>query len=74
MEAKQFWEITPKASIPKGQKIIGSRWVFACKSDGIYRARCVDKTFSQIPGKDFQENHDPVIADTTLHLLMVITF
>jgi hypothetical protein len=27
---------------------------------------------SQIPGKDFQENHAPVVSDTTLHLLMVI--
>jgi hypothetical protein len=30
------------------------------------------KGFSQIPGKDYQENHAPVIMDTTLHLLMVI--
>jgi hypothetical protein len=26
----------------------------------------------QAPGKDFQENHAPVISDTTLHLLMII--
>jgi hypothetical protein len=71
MEDKQVWEITPKSSIPKGRKIIVSRWVFACKDDGCYRARCVSKGVSQIPGKDFQENHAPVIADTTLHLLMV---
>jgi Reverse transcriptase (RNA-dependent DNA polymerase) len=30
------------------------------------------KRFSQVPGKAFQENHAPVIADTTLHLLLVI--
>ena len=41
-------------------------------ADGRYRARCVAKGFSQIPGKDFQENHAPVISDTTLHLLLVI--
>jgi hypothetical protein len=34
MEDKQVWEITPKASIPKGQKSIGSCWVFAYKDDG----------------------------------------
>jgi hypothetical protein len=27
---------------------------------------------SQIPGKDFQENHATVVSDTTLHLIMVI--
>jgi hypothetical protein len=72
MEDNQVWEIIPKASIPKGMKIIGSRWVFACKDDGRYRARLVAKRFSQIPGKVFQENYAPVTADTTLHFLMVI--
>jgi hypothetical protein len=52
-------------------KIIGSRWVFDCKDDGLYKARCVAKVFRQIPKKN-QENHAPVIADTTLHLLMEI--
>jgi hypothetical protein len=42
------------------------------KDDGRYRARCVAKGFSQIPGKYIQENHAPVVSDTTLHLLMVI--
>jgi Reverse transcriptase (RNA-dependent DNA polymerase) len=72
MEHKQVWKFTPKASIPTGRKIIGSRWVLARKDDGCYCARCVAKGFSQIPGKDFQENHAPLISDTTLHLLMVI--
>jgi hypothetical protein len=47
-------------------------WVLARKDGGHYQARCVAKGFSQIPGKDFQENHAPVVSDTTLHLLMVI--
>jgi hypothetical protein len=72
MEDKQVWEFTPKASTPKGRKIIGSQWVFACKDNGRYRACCVAKGFSQIPGKFFQENLAPDIADTTLNLLMVI--
>jgi Reverse transcriptase (RNA-dependent DNA polymerase) len=45
---------------------------FCMKMDGRYRARCVAKGFSQVPGKDFQENCAPVIANTTLHLLLVI--
>jgi hypothetical protein len=54
MEDKQAWEITPKSSIPKGRKIIGSWWVFARKDDGRYWSRCISKEFSKIPGKDFQ--------------------
>jgi hypothetical protein len=48
--------------------------------DGSLLAKTMDATdhavllmgFSQIPRKDFQENHAPVIADTALLLLMVI--
>jgi hypothetical protein len=29
MEQKVVWEIIPKDTIPKGRKIIGTRWVFA---------------------------------------------
>jgi hypothetical protein len=72
MEQKKDWEIIPKTKVPAGRKVIGARWVLARKDDGCYRARCAAKGFSQIPGKDFQENHAPVILDTTLHLLMVI--
>jgi hypothetical protein len=72
MEQKGVWEIVLKSNIPNQRKIIGCRWVFARKTDGRYRGRCVAKGFSQIPGKDFQENHAPVISDTTLHLIIVI--
>ena len=72
MEEKGVWQIKPRTSVPPNRKLIGVRWVLARKDDGRYRARCVAKGFSQIPGKDFQENHAPVVSDTTLHLLMVI--
>ena len=42
------------------------------KNDGRYRARTVAKAFSQIPRTDFQENHAPVVNDTTFHLMLVL--
>jgi transposase InsO family protein len=72
MESKEVWQIRPKTEVPTNRKIIGARWVYAKKDDGRYRARCVAKGFSQIPGKDFQENHAPVVSDTTMHILLVI--
>ena len=72
MEEKGVWQIKTKTSIPPNRKLIGVRWVLARKDDGRYRARCVAKGFSQIPGKDFQENHAPVVADTTIHLILAI--
>jgi hypothetical protein len=72
MEHKQGWKITPNTSVPTGRKFVGSHGVLAQKYDGLYQARYIAKVLSQIPGKDFQENHTPVVSDTILHLLMVI--
>jgi Reverse transcriptase (RNA-dependent DNA polymerase) len=49
-EEKKAWVIVPKSKVPKGRKIIGSRWVYAEKDDVTYRSRTVAKGFSQIPG------------------------
>ncbi len=57
-----------RKKVPPNRKVIGNRWVYALKDDGRFRARTVAKGFSQIPGKDFQENHAPVVNDTTFHL------
>jgi Reverse transcriptase (RNA-dependent DNA polymerase) len=65
-EEKKAWVIVPKSKVPKGRKIIDNRWVYAEKDDGTYRSRTVAKGFSQIPGKDFQEHHSPVVHDTTI--------
>jgi Reverse transcriptase (RNA-dependent DNA polymerase) len=46
--------------------------VFAQKDDGRFRARNVAQGFTQIPGKDFQEHHSPVVNDTTVHAILVI--
>jgi Reverse transcriptase (RNA-dependent DNA polymerase) len=71
-ENKQVWLIVQKSNVPKGRKIIGNRRVFVRKDDGRYLARTVAKGFIQIPGQYFQENHAPVINDTTFHLILVL--
>lgn len=72
MEEKGVWEIVKRKDVPPGRKVIGNRWVFTIKDDGRYRARTVAKGYSQIPGKDFQENFAPVINDSTFHLILVL--
>ena len=71
-ETKSVWKIIKKSNLPKGRKIIGNHLVFSQKDDGRYRARTVAKGFSQIAGKDFQENHAQVVHDTTFHMILVI--
>ena len=70
IENKEVWQFYKKKNLPTGRKIIGARWVNVIKDDGRYRSRTVAKGFSQIPGKDHQENHAPVIHDTTFHMVL----
>ena len=72
MHEKEVWEIVQKSDIPKDRRVLQCRWVFVQKDDGRYRARCVAKGFTQIPGKDFTENHSPVLNDTTFHLILAL--
>jgi Reverse transcriptase (RNA-dependent DNA polymerase) len=66
------WKVILKSDVPTKRKLIGNRWVFARKDDGRYRARAVAKGFSQVPGKDFQENHAPVVNNATFHLVLAL--
>jgi Reverse transcriptase (RNA-dependent DNA polymerase) len=70
-EEKKAWVIVPKSKVPKGRRIIGNRWVYAEKDVGTYRSCTIAKGFSQIPGKDFQEHHSPVVHDTAFHVVLV---
>ena len=72
MEEKKVWKIIEKTDLPTGRKLIGNRWVYVLKDDGRFRARTVAKGFSQIPGKAFQENHAPVVNDTTFHMILAL--
>ena len=72
MELKQVWKLVKRSEMPPNRKIIGNRWVYALKDDGRFRARTVAKGFSQIAGKDFQENFAPVVNDTTFHLILCL--
>jgi Reverse transcriptase (RNA-dependent DNA polymerase) len=71
MHDKNVWLIVKRTDIPHRRKIIGNRWVYALKDDGTYRARTVGQGFSKAPGKAFQENHAPVIHDTTFRFGLV---
>ena len=71
MHDKKVWSFVKIKDVPKGRKIIGNRWVFALKDDGTYRARTVGQGFSQVPGKDFHDNHAPVVHDTTFRFCLV---
>ena len=56
METRSVWTKVKKSEIPKERRLIGSKWVFKKKRNGVYRARLVALGYSQIPGADYTEN------------------
>lgn len=68
------WEVV---KLPRGEKLIGSGWVFKVKrnSDGTverYKARLVAKGYSQRPGYDYVEVFAPTYRPTSLRLLLAL--
>lgn len=56
--------------LPAGRKAIKTKWVFAIKDDGRYKARLVVKGFTQLYGIDFDETFAPVGGMNTLRSLV----
>ena len=52
-------------------RLVGCRWVFKVKRNGVYHSRLVAKVFSQIPGVDFTDNYSPVVNDVTFRVVVV---
>jgi transposase InsO family protein len=69
------WTEVPRSSVPRGKRILPSRWVFKAKRDASgaiarYKARTVVKGFAQRPGSDFEETFAPVMAQRSLRALL----
>jgi hypothetical protein len=52
---------------------VGSRWVFARKDDGRYKARLVAQEFSQVSGENYSARFSPVISYESLKLLLAFS-
>jgi hypothetical protein len=71
MIRKGVWKKTKKFNIPKNRRLIGSKWVFKVKRNGVFRARLVALGYSQIPGVDYTDNFAPVINDITYRIILL---
>ena len=59
METRKVWNVIGLDEVPYGRKIIGCKWVFKKKRNGVQRARLVALGYSQVPGIDFSEPNHP---------------
>ena len=71
---KQTWKLVP---LPKGKKLVKSKWVFMNKTDAHgnisrKRARLVAKGFTQRYRIDFEEVFSPVAKYSTVRFMLAI--
>ena len=72
MIKRKVWRQTKTNKIPEDRRLIGSKWVFRKKRNGVFRARLVGLGYSQIPGVDHKDNFSPVVTDTTFRCVLVV--
>ena len=66
------WRHVKRNDHPNDHRLVGCRWVFKVKRNGVYHARLVAKGFSQIPCVDFTDSYSPVVNDVTFRVVEAI--
>ncbi|KAL8107641.1 hypothetical protein AgCh_024159 [Apium graveolens] len=74
MKDNDAWDLI---ELPKGQKLIGCKWVFKTKRDSSgnikrYKARIVAKGFAQIKGIDYNETFSPISTRDSFRIFMAL--
>ena len=64
------WTHVKRIDHPNDHRLVGCRWVFKVRRNGVYHARLVAKGFSPIPGMDFTDNYSPVVNDVTFRVVV----
>ena len=69
----KVYTLVPKSNIPKGQNVIGSKWVFKVKTDNTYQARLVAQDWNQVHGRDCGGTYAPVCRLQSIRMVLAIT-
>ena len=64
------WGHVKRKYPPNDHRLVGCRWVFMVKRNGVYHARLVAKGFSQVPCVEFTDNYSPVVYDVTFRVVV----
>ena len=72
MQNNQVWNLVP---LPEGKKPIGCKWIFKTKRDSEgnverYKARLIDKGFTQREGIDFTETFSLVSSKDSFRTII----
>ena len=51
-------------------RLVGCRWVFKVKRNGVFHSRIVAKVFTHIPGMEFTDNNSVVVNDVIFRVVV----
>ena len=71
------FQVVDEKDVPKGRKVVGSRWVHTYKGDGHgicldTKSRVVAKGFTQVQDVDYHENTSPPPASAPVRMMASI--
>jgi hypothetical protein len=70
---RQVWRVIKLHKVPKGHRLVGSKWVFKKKRDICTFCSCIVALgYNQIPGVDYTDNVSPVVGVETLHICLIL--
>jgi len=68
----KVWGHVKKKDIPDNKRLIGCKWVFKKKNNGVYMACFCAIGYTQFPGIDHGYAFVPVVGESTFRLVLVI--
>ena len=72
LEKHGVYALVTITSVTNGQKVVGARWVYKIKTDGVYKGRLVVLRWSQVPGIDCGGTFVPVCSLQSIRSVLAI--
>ncbi len=69
---RKVWIRTEKANVRKDRRLIGSKWVFKRKRNGVYCARLVALGYAQVPGVDHKDNFAQMVTEIRFQSVLIM--
>ena len=66
------WRVVKTKDVSMRRRLIGSKWVFKLKRNGVHRSRLVALGHTQTPGMGFTDDFSGVVHDVTLRMALAL--
>ena len=66
------YKLVPRPTVPPGQKVIGTKWIFKVKANQRYKARLVAQGWNQVPGQNCGSTFTPVCRLQSVRMVLAI--